>query len=114
MALAFIAGLGIWEILVILVVALIVFGPRLPEVAKSLGKGYMEFRKGLRSLESELEFGEADIDVSRPTDGSAPAQPGVSPEGPSGEEIETVPPEESATDPQSREKAKPGEGKEKP
>ncbi|MHC4778592.1 MAG: Sec-independent protein translocase subunit TatA/TatB [Planctomycetota bacterium] len=63
---AFIAGLGVWEILVVLVVALIVFGPRLPEVAKSLGKGYMEFRKGLRTFESEIDFGDADVDVYDP------------------------------------------------
>jgi sec-independent protein translocase protein TatB len=39
-------GIGLPEILVILVVALIVVGPsRLPELAKSLGKALNEFRK---------------------------------------------------------------------
>ena len=66
MVYAFIAGLGVWEVLVILVVALIVFGPRLPEVAKSIGKGYLEFRRGLRSFESDFDFNDADVDVSGP------------------------------------------------
>jgi Tat protein translocase TatB subunit len=39
-------GIGLPEILVILIVALIVVGPsRLPELAKSLGKALNEFRK---------------------------------------------------------------------
>ena len=39
-------GIGMQEILIILVVALIVIGPkRLPEVARTLGKGLAEFRK---------------------------------------------------------------------
>lgn len=59
----FFAGLGIWEIMLILLVALIVFGNRLPEVAKSLGRGYMEFRKGLKDLERNFEAAEADVEV---------------------------------------------------
>jgi len=39
-------GIGMQEILIILVVALIVIGPkRLPEVARTLGKGFAEFKK---------------------------------------------------------------------
>jgi sec-independent protein translocase protein TatA len=42
-------GMGIGELLVVLVVVLVVFGPgRLPEVMGSLGKGMQEFKKGLR------------------------------------------------------------------
>jgi sec-independent protein translocase protein TatA len=41
-------NLGLGEILVILVVALLVFGGRLPQVGRSLGRGFTEFRKGLR------------------------------------------------------------------
>ncbi len=40
-------SLGPVEIVVILLVALLVFGRRLPEVARSLGQGLTEFRKGL-------------------------------------------------------------------
>jgi sec-independent protein translocase protein TatA len=38
-------GLGIQELIVILVIALVVFGPgKLPELGKALGKGISEFR----------------------------------------------------------------------
>ncbi|MHC4599742.1 MAG: Sec-independent protein translocase subunit TatA/TatB [Planctomycetota bacterium] len=76
MVFAFIAGLGVWEVLVILAVALIVFGPRLPEVAKSIGKGYLEFRRGLRSFESDFDLHDADIDVSDPPKPRDPDPPG--------------------------------------
>ena len=42
-------GLGLPEVLIILVIALVVFGPsRLPSVGKSLGEGIRGFKKGLR------------------------------------------------------------------
>src|SRR5437762_12851195 len=42
-------GMGIGELLVILVIVLVVFGAgRLPEVMGSLGKGVQAFKKGLR------------------------------------------------------------------
>jgi TatA/E family protein of Tat protein translocase len=53
-------GLGFTEILVILVVALLVFGPdRLPELARSLGRGLAEFRRASSDLRrSVLEAAE--------------------------------------------------------
>jgi sec-independent protein translocase protein TatA len=42
-------GLGMAEILVICVIGLLLFGNRLPGVARSLGKSLMEFRKELNS-----------------------------------------------------------------
>lgn len=48
-------GIGMPELLVILVVALLVLGPkRLPEVAKMLGRGLAEFRKATSDLTDEL------------------------------------------------------------
>jgi Tat protein translocase TatB subunit len=48
-------GIGMPELLVILVVALIVLGPkRLPDVAKALGKGLAEFRRATADLTGEL------------------------------------------------------------
>ena len=48
-------GIGLPELLVIFVVALIVLGPkRLPEVAKALGKGLAEFRKATSGVTEEL------------------------------------------------------------
>jgi sec-independent protein translocase protein TatA len=38
-------GIGIWEILILLLVILLVFGPkRLPEMGRSLGRGFREFK----------------------------------------------------------------------
>lgn len=51
-------GIGLPELVVILVVALLVFGPnRLPEIARSLGKGLAEFRRA--SNELRQSFNEA-------------------------------------------------------
>jgi Tat protein translocase TatB subunit len=48
-------GIGVPELLVILVVALLVLGPqRLPEVAKALGKALAEFRRATSGLSEEL------------------------------------------------------------
>ena len=49
-------SIGMPEMLVILVIALIVFGPRkLPELGKSLGKSLAEFKKASNELKSTLE-----------------------------------------------------------
>ncbi|RMF98602.1 MAG: twin-arginine translocase TatA/TatE family subunit [Planctomycetota bacterium] len=42
------------EMLVILVVAVSLFGKRLPEVARSLGKSFSEFKRGISGLENEF------------------------------------------------------------
>ncbi len=48
-------GIGMPELLVILVVALLVLGPkRLPEVARSLGRGMAEFRRASSELRNTL------------------------------------------------------------
>lgn len=41
-------GLGIWELLIILVIILVLFSRRLPEIGQGLGKGIRSFRKSLR------------------------------------------------------------------
>jgi sec-independent protein translocase protein TatA len=40
--------------MIIGVIALLLFGKRLPEVARSLGKGIVEFKKGVRGIEDEV------------------------------------------------------------
>jgi TatA/E family protein of Tat protein translocase len=52
-------NVGPVEIIVVLIIALLVFGPkRLPQMGKSLGKGVREFKKAADSAKSELGLGE--------------------------------------------------------
>ena len=53
---AFFGGqMGWMEILIILGLGVILFGRRLPEVGRYLGKGIVEFKKGLKGIEDEVE-----------------------------------------------------------
>jgi len=78
-------SLGVPELIVIFVIALIIFGPRkLPEIGKSLGKSLAEFKKAsneLRNtLEEEIRIEEqrTTVDTSR-TSAQAPTTSTVSP-----------------------------------
>ncbi len=47
--------IGPWEIILVVVIALVVFGPRrLPELGSSLGRAITGFRKGLKESEEEI------------------------------------------------------------
>ena len=63
-------SLGPAEILVILVIALLVFGPnKMPDIARQVGKGFREFRRVQQHLKSELRdvVSEFDSPSSTPT-----------------------------------------------
>ena len=47
--------LGHTEIIVILVIALLLFGTRLPKVARSLGQGITEFKSGLKGVKDDVD-----------------------------------------------------------
>ncbi|MCJ7775554.1 MAG: twin-arginine translocase TatA/TatE family subunit [Desulfobulbaceae bacterium] len=52
-------GIGMPELIVILVIALIVIGPKkLPDLAKALGKGMAEFRKATQEIKDSLDVEE--------------------------------------------------------
>src|SRR4030067_222478 len=76
-------GIGFQEMLIILVVVLIFCGPkRLPDLAKSLGKGIAEFkkaseevRKGIDEAVREAESEEKDSDPGSPPGGAPPPRP---------------------------------------
>ncbi len=63
--------LGIQELIVIFVVALIVFGPkRLPELGRTLGKGILELKKAMEGvreqIHAESEMGQEAIESPKP------------------------------------------------
>ena len=43
------------HLFILLIIGLLFFGKRLPEIGRSLGKGIVEFKKGLKGLEDEVE-----------------------------------------------------------
>ena len=49
-----------WEIIVVLVIALLLFGTRLPKVARSLGQGVSEFKSGLKGVKNDVESAAAE------------------------------------------------------
>ena len=64
-------SLGPAEILVVLVVALLVFGPnKMPEIARQVGKGFREFKRVQQHLQSELRDVVSEFDAPS---SSAPA-----------------------------------------
>jgi sec-independent protein translocase protein TatA len=49
-------GLGLQEILVILLIVLLLFGAkRIPDVAQGLGKGLREFKKAARDIQKDIQ-----------------------------------------------------------
>ncbi|MDP3730395.1 MAG: twin-arginine translocase TatA/TatE family subunit [Candidatus Omnitrophota bacterium] len=47
-------GIGVQELLVILLICLLIFGAgKLPEIGKSIGKTIKEFKKSLKGIESD-------------------------------------------------------------
>jgi sec-independent protein translocase protein TatA len=52
---AFIGMPGPMEMFVILIIAVLLFGSRLPKVMKGLGEGITEFKKGIKGIEEPIE-----------------------------------------------------------
>jgi TatA/E family protein of Tat protein translocase len=64
-------GIGLPELVIILVVALIVFGPKkLPELARALGRGMSEFKKASEEIKDSLNLNEELREVKRDLDDS--------------------------------------------
>jgi sec-independent protein translocase protein TatA len=62
-------GLGLQELLVILVIALIIFGPsKLPQIGSGLGKAIRDFKKGVSSDEGEDSGDVKDVKKDGPKD----------------------------------------------
>lgn len=55
MTLAILGMPGGWEWIIILVIGLLLFGRRLPEIGRSVGKSIVEFKKGIKGIEDEVD-----------------------------------------------------------
>lgn len=58
-------GLGPQETILIAVLGILLFGKKLPEVGRSIGKGIVEFKKGLRGVEDEIRSANVDTPIVR-------------------------------------------------
>lgn len=86
-------GIGFTELMVVLIVALIVIGPdKLPAIAKTIGKAFVEFRRVGEDLKKTI----TDIDIEGPDSPVAgkkaaamkkPANPGARPEARPGKKV---------------------------
>jgi sec-independent protein translocase protein TatA len=56
--------LGLLEMLIVMGVAVLLFGKRLPEVGRSLGRGIVEFKKGLNGVADELNDNSSSSGIS--------------------------------------------------
>ena len=69
--------LGFWDILIILLVALLIFGPkRLPQMGKSIGGGIREFKDSITG-HVDKQDAEAEAEAAKPAQ-LPPAQPATS------------------------------------
>lgn len=62
---------GPMEMLIIGVIAVLLFGKRLPEVGRSLGKGIVEFKKGIRGIEDDIDTASSSSTASTAQHGHA-------------------------------------------
>ncbi len=86
-------GMGPGELALIGILAVLLFGKRLPLVARSWGQSYQQFRAGLGELQSEFNRVRRDVEneiVDRPAIGYGKSAPSTM-------ELETAFPESAAT-----------------
>ena len=69
-------SLGPGEMIVLMLIAVLLFGSRLPEVGKSLGKGIIEFKKGLQGLGDDQPSTVSSSNVSSTRTSEANLDPG--------------------------------------
>jgi len=100
-------GIGLPELLLIMAVALIVVGPdKLPELAKSLGKGIVELKKAASSLKESLNEEDEEVpawdqqDIDKHPNKLLDAYKDL-PENAMADKFETVTPEKSETESES-------------
>lgn len=63
-------GIGLQELIIIAVIALLIVGPKkLPDLAKTLGKGFSEFKKATEGVTEDLRDTLKEDDSSKKDDG---------------------------------------------
>ena len=66
---------GLWEILIIALVILLIFGGRkIPELMKGLGKGVKSFKAGMAEAEKDLQDIKKDVAAEEPEKAEEPAE----------------------------------------
>ena len=61
-------GIGQYELLIVAGIALLLFGHRLPSVMRSLGRGVVEFKKGVAGIEEDVKSATSEADSKAKTD----------------------------------------------
>ena len=79
---------GPWQVVIVALIVLVLFGNRLPSIMRSLGLGITEFKKGLRG---EVDESGARIEDQRQDEGKIEAQRQEEEALPSGQVDEKVP-----------------------
>ena len=81
---AFLSGIGFSEMLLIAFLSIVVFGGRLPEVLRNLGRGYAKFRQGLhdvsKPIRDEIQHATRLPDLYTPPPAALPAGRAVPPD----------------------------------
>jgi sec-independent protein translocase protein TatA len=75
-----------WELLLILGIGLLLFGSRLPTVGRNLGKGIVEFKKGLKGVTDEVEQASAQASAQTNPQARIEDRPYRAPLGPGGDD----------------------------
>ncbi len=68
-------NLGAQEMLILLIIGVLLFGRKLPEVGRYLGKGIVEFKKGIKGLEDEFDASATAAPRSEPAPLEQPRPP---------------------------------------
>ncbi|HMP17361.1 MAG TPA: twin-arginine translocase TatA/TatE family subunit [Gemmatales bacterium] len=66
--------IGWMEMIIILGLGVILFGRRLPEVGRYLGKGIVEFKKGIKGIEDDVESVNTAANTYQPPEAPKPPQ----------------------------------------